>query len=263
MSRFRSRSAAIMHNLLKIAVLMPLFLGAALIVWHFGSSNAFTMFLSFSICIPILYLITDRFIQQNRFLTMKEEALKAELALLKNQINPHFFFNTLNNLYGLTREKSDLAPTLILKLSELMRFTIYEGRKDHVMLRDEIAYLENYLNIQSIRMQTHQISLKFRKEIEDERVQIPPLLLIMLVENAFKHGVASGPNNPFVNLTIRADKRHVLFEIENNFAPVAKKQEGIGLANMKRRLTLLFPNKHQYTTQRKSDTYRATVRLDL
>ena len=247
--------------LLKLLTFVLAFFGLALFIQKFGNPDLLKVFATFTVIVPFVYLLVDRFKQKNDLLRSKEQALQAELALLKNQINPHFFFNTLNNLYGLAVAKSDLAPRLILKLSDLMRFTIYEGKKDHVFLRDEITYLENYLEIQRIRQ--NQVDLRFETEVADDLVEVPPLLFIMLLENALKHGVATLLEAAFVHIRLTATADSICFDIENNFGPVEKKSPGIGLENMERRLALLFPGRHKYTKEIADNIYKASVRLEL
>lgn len=252
-----------MRHIIKIGFLALAFLGIALGIRHFGNQDLFIAFLGFWICVQILYMVVDRYIQQNKLLKLKQEALHAEVSLLKNQINPHFFFNTLNNLYAMARVKSEQTPALILKLSDLMRFTIYEGKKDHVALLDEVAYLENYLDLQAVRSRAKGLDLRFEKEIDDLNLQVPPLLFIIPVENAFKHGVATVSDGAFVHMKLRAQGKHLRFTISNNFGPSNQRRPGIGLENMKRRLALLFPRRHRYDTQQTGQVYTANLELDL
>lgn len=245
---------------------LPVVLGyvaIVLLIHRYGTRDVLFVALCFAIMVPILYLVIDRFIQKHNLLRMKEEALRAELSLLKNQINPHFFFNTLNNLYGLTVNQSDLAPRMILELSNLMRFTIYEGRKDHVFLRDEIEYLEHYLAIQRIRIKAQKADISFEKEVEDGLVRVPPLMFIILVENAFKHGIATLTGQAFVRIRLRANLDRVAFHVENNFDPGESRPGGIGQTNLKRRLELLFPGRHQFVIASGDGIYRADLRIDL
>lgn len=175
--------------------------------------------------------------------TLKTEKANAELALLKSQINPHFFFNTLNNLYGLTVEKSDKAPEVVLKLSGMMRYTIYEGKKEVVPLKDEIQYLRNYIELQRLRYQKA-VDISFEHEV-DKDYDIAPLLFIILLENAFKHVVESVTEDAYVRISLNAKDGTVTFGLENNFeAPKIIKSVGIGLDNLNRRLKLIYPNSH-------------------
>lgn len=251
-----------MLQLTRILVILSLFFCLVVLVMRYGNQELLLVLLSFSIAAPVLYLTVDRFAQKNQVLRLREEGLRAELALLKAQIDPHFFFNTLNNLYGLTLARSEQAPALILKLSDLMRFTIYEGRKDHVALRDEICYLQNYLDIQRIRTRMDQVDLRFETEVADDLLMVPPLLLIMLVENAIKHGVGSLASAAFVHMRLEASPNDLTFTVKNNYESRPNSPRGIGLANMKRRLALLFPKCHQLQYQEKDGIYSATLRLE-
>ena len=151
--------------------------------------------------------------QWREYEDLKAERSQAELAMLKSQINPHFFFNTLNNLYGLVVEKSPQAPEVVLKLSDMMRYTIYEGKKETVKLSDEMNYLQSYIELHRLRYQK-QVDIQFTKEIGKD-VMVAPLLFIILLENAFKHGVESLTEQAFIRLEVQADGSTVRFLIEN------------------------------------------------
>lgn len=222
------------------------------------------MFLSLSLMIPILYLIHDRYTQKALILSLQEESLKSELNLLKSQINPHFFFNTLNNLYGLAVEKSDKTEHVIYKLSEMMRFTIYDGRKESVTVNDEINYLKNFIELHTIRYKQH-VQISFETNIESMEQRIPPLLFINLLENAFKHGVESLTENAYIKLNLSTSKTSILFEIENNYEPKTstKKHSGIGIENLKRRLELLFPKKHTFTKDTSEHCFKTKIEISL
>ena len=168
------------------------------------------------ILIPLPIFGALWFYEQWRWLKMLQaDKAKAELALLKSQINPHFFFNTLNNLYGLVIEKSEKAPEVVLKLSDMMRYTIYEGKEDLVLLKDEISYLENYIELHKIRYHK-KVEIVFTHDIE-EGLKIAPLLFIILLENAFKHGVEKMRSQAFIHLQVHSEGKQVFFKIENNF----------------------------------------------
>lgn len=192
---------------------------------------------------------------------LKADKAKAELALLKSQINPHFFFNTLNNLYGLAVEKSEKAPEVILKLSEMMRYTIYEGKEEVVSLRDEINYLENYIELHRIRFR-RKVDISFQYEIE-EGLKVAPLLFIILLENAFKHGVEKMREEAFIHLKMKSEGKKLFFTIENNFDPSASNQSpGIGLENLKKRLAHSYPNRHELKVDIKESIYKAQLNLE-
>ena len=192
--------------------------------------------------------------------TMKADQTKTELSLLKTQISPHFFFNTLNNLYALTVKKSDEAPGVILKLSDMMRYTIYEGRKDLVPLKDEITYLENYIELHKIRYHKS-VTIQFEHEIEEGDV-ISPLLFIILLENALKHGVESLMQDAFVKMSLKSNAKEIHFTIENNFDENKEDTErGIGLDNLKNRLSLIYPKRHKFTITEKGNVFSADLKI--
>ncbi len=194
--------------------------------------------------------------------TLQAEKGKAELALLKSQINPHFFFNTLNNLYGLTVEKSDQAPEVVLKLSDMMRYTIYKGKEDFVSMRDEVKYLENYIELHKIRFQK-KVEINFTHQIKEDG-KIAPLLYIIFLENAFKHGVEKMTEDAYIHLDLKADASNINFTIENNFeSQVSKKESGIGLDNLKKRLDYMYPNQYKLIIEEQAPIYRASLNIKL
>ncbi|SHJ20044.1 sensor histidine kinase [Aquimarina spongiae] len=192
--------------------------------------------------------------------SLKNDKNEAELMLLKSRVDPHFFFNTLNNLYGLAIEKSDRAPEVILKLSEVMRYTIYEGENDYVTLKNEIEYLETYLEIHKLRYQK-KVRISFKIQIDDIEIKIAPLMLIMLLENAIKHGVESMVDNAYIDMDLKATKNTVFFQIINNFKPVIRGAKGIGLSNLKKRLQLIYPKRHELLLKKGEGTYQATLKI--
>jgi len=212
--------------------------------------------------LPFFVLFIGWFFQQWKWLkTLESKKSKAELALLKSQINPHFFFNTLNNLYGLTVEKSDDAPDVVLKLSDMMRYTIYMGKEDLVPLKDEIEYLYNYIELHKIRYQK-KVDITF-KYTNTSDYQIAPLLYIIALENAFKHGVERLTENAYIHINITTEGSAILFEIENNFEkPETAQNSGIGLDNLKQRLQLLYPKKHQLTIKSNDSVYKLSLKLE-
>jgi LytS/YehU family sensor histidine kinase len=212
--------------------------------------------------IPLFALILGWFFQQWKWLkSLESKKAKAELALLKSQINPHFFFNTLNNLYGLTVEKSDDAPDVVLKLSDMMRYTIYMGKEDLVSLKDEVEYLQNYIELHKIRYQKKvDITFKYTNTTD---YQIAPLLYIIALENAFKHGVEKLTENAYIHMNLLTEKGTILFEIENNFEQSETESEtGIGLDNLKQRLHLLYPKKHQLEINKGDSVYKLSIKTE-
>lgn len=228
-----------------------------------GDEEAFLVFCLLFFLTMAVVLTRWFFLQIKSILRLKKEKTQAELMHLKSQVNPHFFFNTLNNLYGLVRQDSAKAQQLILKLSDMMRYSIYEGQNDFVSLEEEIIYLENYIELH--RMRYHKkINVQFDQRVEDPSIKISPLLFIILLENAFKHGVENLRKDAFVAIKLKATKKTIDFEIENNFDTEEERSKpGIGLKNLRRRLELLYHNKHKLTTSRRDAIYQAQLKLQL
>jgi len=196
------------------------------------------------------------------YFRLKNDKAKTELLHLKSQVNPHFFFNTLNNLYGLVGTDTKKAQELILKLSDMMRYSIYEGEKEVVTLKAEVDYLRNYIELHEMRYHKP-IDVKFEVEIE-ENYKVMPLLFIILLENAFKHGIENLNKDAYVHVYINSKNNKVFFEIENNFdTTLAKEDNGIGLKNLKRRLELVYPKKHTLSFSKTENVYKAKLILQL
>ncbi len=216
----------------------------------------------------LIGLIIGRFIYWilkniKSIIRLKNEKAKTELMHLKSQVNPHFFFNMLNNLYGLVGNDSKKAQKLILKLSDMMRYSIYDGEKDTVLLSEEVTYLENYIELHKMRYHKT-IDVQFNMDIKDNDYEINPLLFIILLENAFKHGVENLREHAFVRINLEAHNNIVNFEIENNFDASEKTHEaGIGLKNLKRRLEIVYPKKHTLVIYETNNIYNAKLNIKL
>jgi len=189
---------------------------------------------------------------------------QAELRLLREQLNPHFLFNTLNNLYGLAVQKSDQLPPLMLKLSDLLRYSLYETRDGAVPLSHELEYIRNYISLESIRLADR---AEIDTSIEDPAgdCRIAPLLLIVLVENCFKHLDAEPGQTPFVRVSIGMQEGTLHFQSLNSKrsdspAPGAR-QGGIGLENVRKRLQMLYPNRHQLEVIDREDCFDVTLKI--
>jgi len=208
-----------------------------------------------------IVLFLSAYQQWRRFNDLKIEKGKAELELLKSQINPHFLFNTLNNLYGLIVEKSDEAPEVVLKLSDMLRYTIYEGKEEFVFLKNEIVYLENYIALHKIRYQKN-VDIFFNHKTEKD-LKIAPLLFIILLENAFKHGIEKLTKDAFIHIDLKSNGDIVTFQIANNFEQEKKhSNKGIGLDNLNQRLLLLYPKKHSLKIVKEKAVYKTTLKID-
>lgn len=205
---------------------------------------------------------------RDSFLRRQQEQ-EAELKLLKAQLNPHFLFNTLNNLYGLSLIKSDELPRLMLKLSDLLRYSLYETKETLVPLVKEISYLENYISLEKIRLED-KTNIKFIKTGDLSSVKIAPMLLIIFVENAFKHVGSDLNGQGKVAIAIHAANKQITFSCENsienpndNEENLEKGSSGIGLENAKKRLKLLYPEKHQLKICRLESSFSVQLTLDL
>lgn len=211
------------------------------------------------IIVGLIWLI----LQVKSVINLRNEKVKNELLHLQSQVNPHFFFNMLNNLYGLMSTDVEKAKALVLKLSEMMRYSIYEGEKSKVTLAEEVEYLKNYIELH--RMRYHKaIDIHFDISMDEGDYQIMPLLFIILLENAFKHGVENLRSGAFVSASLHAKGGIVVFEIENNFdAEQPQKAIGIGILNLRRRLELVYAGKHQLNFNVKPSIYKARLELEL
>lgn len=209
------------------------------------------------------FILMIRWLQQSKELEeMAKEKSETELSLLKQQINPHFFFNTLNNLYALSITKDKQTPEVILQLSELMRYTIYKGKEESVKLSEEVKYIEDYIQLQQIRLHK-KLDFRFEKNLEDKSIKIPPLLFINLVENAFKHGIEPAENDTLLHLSLTSTTEELSFTCVNSVEEETKENGGTGLKNLRRRLELRFPNKHKLETKITKNTYTAKLKIDL
>lgn len=206
-----------------------------------------------------IFWFTSQLIAINR---LKNEKAKTELTLLKSQINPHFFFNVLNNLYGLVAKDPKKSQVLILKLSDIMRYSIYEGEKDRVSLAQEVEYLMNYIELHKMRYHKN-IIVNFSSNIEAD-IKVAPLLFIMLLENSFKHGVEKLRTDAYVNLEIASNDGTIQFLVENNYETVERKdnKSGIGLKNLRQRLELIYPDKHNLSFSITENVYKAKLVLN-
>lgn len=194
---------------------------------------------------------------------MENQKLIAELSFLKSQINPHFFFNTLNSIYSLAIQKSTKTPEAIVKLSELMRYIIYEADKNLVPLKKELEYIRNYVELQKLRLMSN-VKVTYNIEGIYSDIMIEPLLFLPFIENAFKYGVDSTKDCE-IKIKFAVTSERLKFTVENPLVQQSKKQpldsSGIGLANTKKRLELLYGEKHTLKVLQNDETF--LVELDL
>lgn len=213
----------------------------------------------------LLKITVDFYEQKENMRRMEAEKARAELNFLKVQVNPHFLFNTLNSLYALILEKSDKSAECVLKLADMMKYILAEGKEEKVSLQKEAGLLRNYIELERLRKPDAAISLVMSGETE--RLYITPLLLLPLVENAFKYGLNTVAKNGFVNISIVAQNGGFLLTVENNVPPGdnrdAVKGLGIGIENVRQRLQLLYPGRYRLQTGQGQGVYSVSLQLQL
>ena len=194
---------------------------------------------------------------------------ETELKYLKSQINPHFLFNSLNSIYALALQKSDLAPELILKLSDILRYILYDGSNQRVSLDQELKYLKSYAELEKVR-HGDRVNLSLTIDGGIDTQEIVPMLLIPFVENSFKHGFGRDMANGYVKINIRVNKNTLNFELSNSkplsgteFKNQENYQGGIGLQNVSKRLGLMYPNKHTIEIIETDIDYKVNLKIDL
>jgi two-component system LytT family sensor kinase len=195
---------------------------------------------------------------------MEKEKLDSELAFLKNQISPHFFFNTLNNIYALIEINAEDSQKAVLKLSKLMRYLLYESEHGNTRLSNEIDFMLNYIDLMKLRMNEKiKLSFSFPKVYED--INFPPLIFIPFIENAFKHGV-SYRQKSFISIEMRIEGNTISFSCSNSIVDKGVENEteqaGIGLENVTKRLKLLFPGKHELKIDKTEDEFEVFLKID-
>ena len=198
------------------------------------------------------------YMDQQRNQALEKDKLEAELKFLKSQMNPHFLFNTLNNLYALTLKKSEQAPDVVIKLSEILDYMLYHSNDKEVKLSDEIKLIENYLKLEKIRY-CDRLTLETKINGNAEGHRIAPLILLPFIENSFKHGASRDTSNPFVSIEISITEQYLTLNVKNSFEIENQSREnyteGIGLKNVRRRLELLYPNKHVLKIDKESNIF--------
>lgn len=205
----------------------------------------------------IVYVIKDQRLQQ--------ENLKSELVFLRSQVSPHFMFNTLNSMVSLARKKSDKLEPALLELSNLMHYMLYESDEEKVHLSKEINYIQSYIDLQTLRFGQH-VRIQFSAHQPEEDFCIEPMLLIPLIENAFKHGIGLIEDAEItIQLVVQKDSLRLFVrnKYNNQSTETKDKTSGIGLANLDRRLKLLYPDQHTLTVARNEQYFNASLKINL
>ena len=233
-------------------------------IYHHGKDIGFVLLIFIVLAISTGIKLTQEWYQnEKQKREMENEQLSSELSFLKSQINPHFLFNTLNGIYSLAYRKSDKAPDSILKLSDLMRYMLYESEQQKVELDREIEYLKNYISLQKLRLpENNKINIEMKT---DANLHIEPMLLIPFVENAFKHGnIASGGS---IDIFLSTEKQKLIFIVKNTTDSKQiqnkDKSSGIGLSNIKKRLSLLYPKNHTLIVENRNDIFNIEMTISV
>lgn len=219
---------------------------------------------SYTLTSFLLFSLREKQEQKETLDQVQLEKLGAEIKYLRAQINPHFLFNTLNNLYGLSLEKSEKTPEIILKLSRIMDYMLYESNDVKVYLKNDIDNIRNYIDIERIR-QGNNAEIVFDVKGDVGNQVIVPLMLLPLVENAFKHGVNTIIEGAYMHVMIVVNGNDLEMDVKNNFKKLADETQrnGIGLVNLERRLELFYPKKHSMKVESHGDDYHVRLKLQL
>ncbi len=208
-------------------------------------------------------IVTEWYKQAHTVAELEKEKTNTELHLLKQQINPHFFFNTLNNLYSMSLIGHKETPETIMQLSELMRYVIYKGKEEQVALSEELKYIKDYIQLQKIRLHKN-VDFQWEEDLLNPSIQIAPLLFIIQVENAFKHGIEPAEEASFLHIKVKQTADDIQFICHNSVEEKEEKQSpGIGLLNLKKRLAILYPQQHQLENTATQNDFHSTLSIQL
>ncbi len=214
--------------------------------------------------VGLLRFVEDYFDNEARRTELENASLSSELRFLRAQVNPHFLFNTLNNLYYLAVNQSPQTPEVIAKLAGLMRYLLHDSNHATVPLDKEVEYMRNYISLEQLRL-NDQVPIAFEVSGPTGSVQVVPLILITFLENAFKHGINNSGGASFIDVYLKASPAEVSFEVVNSKVVHSSKtvteSSGIGLANARRRLELGYPGRHSLAVTETDDVYRVSLSL--
>jgi sensor histidine kinase YesM len=235
---------------------------------YYSYADLLKFFFVFVVLTALMHLSWEWFqLQENRhrMVTLEKGKLDAELKALMNQVNPHFLFNSLTVLYSLALKNASETPGAIIKLSDILRYVIYESAGGQVPLISEVNLIQNYIDLQQYRIDQN-TRVTFRKEIYDETVFIAPMLLLPLLENSFKHGAKGDIYNTFIDIVLQSDTGQIIFLITNNKTekrPAEEQPSGIGLKNIADRLKLIYPDRHTFLIKETDTTFSATLKINI
>lgn len=225
------------------------------------TASDFLVILGFSTC---LYFINEWYLKERKIHELENQNLKAELDLLKGQINPHFLFNALNSVHVLIRKDSDKAQKTLEKFSNLLSHQLYDVSKDKISLSDEIQNLDNFIQLQKMRYEDHVVvDWECKGVLEAKRIS--PMMFLNFVENAFKHGETIGTGPVKINILVNVEENNLEFSCVNSMTGTKGNSEnnGLGIENIKRRLNLVYPNRHRLEIEISENTYSVHLGLSL
>ncbi len=223
---------------------------------------------SYALLMLLIKAFKTRFEEKHRIEMLQKEKATNELKFLRGQIQPHFLFNTLNNLYALTLAKSDVAPEVVLKLSEILDFILYQSQKPTIAIDKEIELLKAFIELETLRY-GNRLNCSFKHDIIHEQTEIAPLLFLPLVENAFKHGTKGSSKTTTVRINLTATEDKLTFKIYNDKNKEAKStaisgsNSGIGISNLRRQLELNYPKMHNLTIHETTTDFKVELTIDL
>lgn len=232
-------------------------------VWMVSSVMLTSYILALALALKLLryWYHREKYIQE-----LSNARMEAELKFLKAQVHPHFLFNTLNNLYTLTLQKSNSAPEVVEKLSDLLRYMSYDANHQTVLLGNEIEYLHNYIALEKIRYGS-KLEIAFTVSGPTDGLPIAPLILIPFVENSFKHGVSGRLTACWITIHLSVEEKRLTFKVENSLPSSHKDEmgykEGIGLKNVQRRLDLIYPDRHELRVTQSADSHLVVLKIEL
>ena len=201
---------------------------------------------------------------KNRELTKRNEQIQMQLTSLRSQINPHFLFNSLNVIYALALDRKETATEAIVQLSDVLRYIIYDSNGEQVPLKEEIALLKNYIGFQKFRNREAE-KVHFDIQVKDPDYPVYPMLLLPLVENSFKHGSKASDADYFIRIRLEQQENTLGFTIENRYTEIPANgslaHSGVGLANVRKNLEIVYPNAHAFEVLKKGGTFKVVLKL--
>ncbi|HTI91535.1 MAG TPA: sensor histidine kinase [Puia sp.] len=229
--------------------------------YHFPRQSLHFNFINLFAITGFAYFL-NRWEAEHIIQRLKQQHLQLQLNYLKAQLHPHFFFNTLNNIYSLALYRSEKTAPMVEKLSQLMRYIVYNGKEDRVPLQKEIEFLQNFVQLENIRHDERTL-ISFTVQGDAHGIDVPPLLFMPILENSFKHGL-NVIDNPWMEAGMLIENNEIIFEVRNSNTQHASPGEpGIGLENLRQRLDLLYPEKHSILVQQTKNQFEVNLTLML